>query len=101
MVFASSDRRFTKTPPIHSKRILFLANHRHGAVFKGLDTALRVFSFVGLGMGGKSWGKEFPVLRQSGDKRTALEEAPRRRNTSRGSYRATELSLLYEGAPSY
>ena len=61
-----------------------------------MDTALRVFSFVGLGMGGKSSGKEFPVLRQSRDKRTGLEEAPRRRNISRGPYRATELSLLYE-----
>jgi hypothetical protein len=50
-------------------------------------------------MGGKSSGKEFPALRQSRDRRTALEEAPRRRNTSRGSYRATELSLLYEEDP--
>ena len=98
MVFASSDRNLPRLPQYILREVLFLANHRHGAVFKDLDTALRVFSFVGLGMGGKSWGKEFPVLRQSGDRRTALEEAPRRRNTSRGLCRAQSFRAFMRKA---
>lgn len=65
-----------------------------------MDTALRVFSLVGSEMGGKSSGKEFPVLRQSRDKRTGLWKSPPQKTKHlQRLMPSPELSRLYEEGP--
>ena len=93
MVFASSIGDLPRLPQYILREVLFLANHRHGAVFKDLDTALRVFSFVGLGMGGKFMGEGVSRFKTEWGQKDCAGRSPQKtKHLQRLIPKATELS---------
>ena len=65
-----------------------------------MDTALRVFSFVGLGMGGKFMGEGVSRFKTEWGQKDCAGRSPQKtKHLQRLIPRATELSLLYEEDP--
>lgn len=62
-----------------------------------MDTALRVFSFVGLGMGGKFMGEGVSRFKTEWGQKDCAGRSPQKtKHLQRLIPRATELSSLYE-----